>query len=905
MGLYILPNNQNFLSLSGGTVSGGTLFSNSLSAVTYYSGSTPLEQIIANIAIQNSGSSYVFSAGTNLLLLTSATNPNITYSLSNNPSINSILATTISGGTLYSGSTDLYSIFSQVGHTHQFSAILNTAHTHSVSDVTNLSSLLDTKLNLSGGTMTGGLTTTSLSATTISGGTLYSGSTNLNSIFAPIGSNTPTSVQPGLNTYTGGTSTSPSVNISALTINSLTASGSSVLNTVSANTLSAQTIFSGSSNLSSVINTFIPTQIFATTPEFGVKQIYPVNNNFSLTYYSVILGSNNTGSSKYSTVLNGSLNKIVDTIGNLYNNTIVGGKNQTIYNAKYSVLLNGRNNYNSGYYSVGSGIYNFIGNAPELVFVFGKYNTILSNSYSFLFGQNHLVSGNSSFSSIFGGKNNKIYSSSILKYNLISNSYDSKISESQNSVIHSGSGNTIQNSSFSNIINGQNNIVINNFSSINNGKNNIVTSTFSTVLNGLSNTGRSNYSTVINGKNNYSLGKFSLIGSGVNNKNTTASTYYSIVLNGYNNQISTCHAGYGSNITSNFGSIINGRKNHVFRSYSSIVNGNFNHGSGVFSFIGNGYSNKTNFNHESTSANTVLNGILNRTKHDFATIINGFFNTIETTYGFIGNGTYNQLPSDGFFNTVLNGKRHNIQGGYFNQIINGDYNFIEGLNIRHNTILNGSRNKIPNNFSGVTILGGVGLTATTSNTAIGDFAQFRSLTGGGTQMVVANSSGLLSVQSIPSAGQSTIIRSGLNTYTAGTTNDYTINVSALTINTFTASGNSVFTGTLSGGSSFSANTLYSGSTNLSSIFQIKNGVLLQKAGLVSGSTFAGSPLTATINFSNPFSVNNYVITITGEDARMWSIQSKTISGFTINSNSSVAITGNVFWMASENGEGYK
>jgi hypothetical protein len=38
---------------------------------------------------------------------------------------------------------------------------------------------------------------------------------------------------------------------------------------------------------------------------------------------------------------------------------------------------------------------------------------------------------------------------------------------------------------------------------------------------------------------------------------------------------------------------------------------------------------------------------------------------------------------------------------------------------------------------------------------------------------------------------------------------------------------------------------------------------------------------------------------------MWSIQSKTVNGFIINSNSSVAIAGNVFWMASENGEGYK
>ena len=38
---------------------------------------------------------------------------------------------------------------------------------------------------------------------------------------------------------------------------------------------------------------------------------------------------------------------------------------------------------------------------------------------------------------------------------------------------------------------------------------------------------------------------------------------------------------------------------------------------------------------------------------------------------------------------------------------------------------------------------------------------------------------------------------------------------------------------------------------------------------------------------------------------MWSISSKSVAGFTINSNSSIAITGNVFWMASENGEGYR
>jgi hypothetical protein len=89
------------------------------------------------------------------------------------------------------------------------------------------------------------------------------------------------------------------------------------------------------------------------------------------------------------------------------------------------------------------------------------------------------------------------------------------------------------------------------------------------------------------------------------------------------------------------------------------------------------------------------------------------------------------------------------------------------------------------------------------------------------------------------------------------------------------------------------------------LFHAKSGYLLQKNGLVSGSTFAGSPLTASVNFTSSFFNNNYVIVITGEDARMWSIQSKTVNGFIINSNSSVAIAGNVFWMASENGEGYK
>ncbi len=112
-------------------------------------------------------------------------------------------ANTFSASTINSGQTNLYQIFSPLGHTHQFSTILNTAHTHSISDVINLQSTLDAKLDLTGVTNT--------------------------------------FVQPGLNTFTGGTSTRPTINISALTIDNVIATGST---NSRFNVLSATTIYS-------------------------------------------------------------------------------------------------------------------------------------------------------------------------------------------------------------------------------------------------------------------------------------------------------------------------------------------------------------------------------------------------------------------------------------------------------------------------------------------------------------------------------------------------------------------------------------------------------------------------------------------------------------------------------------
>jgi hypothetical protein len=70
-----------------------------------------------------------------------------------------------------------------------------------------------------------------------------------------------------------------------------------------------------------------------------------------------------------------------------------------------------------------------------------------------------------------------------------------------------------------------------------------------------------------------------------------------------------------------------------------------------------------------------------------------------------------------------------------------------------------------------------------------------------------------------------------------------------------------------------------------------------KAGSGSVASFGGSPYTSSIVFSSAYIDNSYAITVTGEDARAWTIQNKSNTGFTINSNSSTSLTGPVYWIA--------
>ena len=70
-----------------------------------------------------------------------------------------------------------------------------------------------------------------------------------------------------------------------------------------------------------------------------------------------------------------------------------------------------------------------------------------------------------------------------------------------------------------------------------------------------------------------------------------------------------------------------------------------------------------------------------------------------------------------------------------------------------------------------------------------------------------------------------------------------------------------------------------------------------KASSSLAASFTGTPLTTTVTFGTQFADTNYSVIVTGQDPRAWSIESKGTNTFIINSNSSVALTGPVYWIA--------
>jgi hypothetical protein len=278
-------------------VTGNTTLANvsaqALSANTIYSGnSVSLESIIYNI-VSSAGPHTFVQPGANITTGGTASNPII--SLVASPSVNNITfsgtaiggtvqagagtftslsSTTLSGGTILSGSTNLYSIFAPFGTISGVETIGQGSNILTGGTATNptISIVASPSVNniTFSGTAIGGnvqaavVTATSLSAATLSGGTILSGSTNLYSIFA-LPSLVVNNVNAGTNILTGGTATSPTINLVASpSVNNITFSGTAIGGTgqfaavtatsLSAATLSGGTILSGSTNLYSIFS---------------------------------------------------------------------------------------------------------------------------------------------------------------------------------------------------------------------------------------------------------------------------------------------------------------------------------------------------------------------------------------------------------------------------------------------------------------------------------------------------------------------------------------------------------------------------------------------------------------------------------------------------------------------------
>lgn len=105
-----------------------------------------------------------------------------------------------------------------------------------------------------------------------------------------------------------------------------------------------------------------------------------------------------------------------------------------------------------------------------------------------------------------------------------------------------------------------------------------------------------------------------------------------------------------------------------------------------------------------------------------------------------------------------------------------------------------------------------------------------------------------------------------------------------------------FTGSLFGSASYATTASYTVSASYAPV------LLTTKINQVLSSSFSGNPKKATVTFSSSFANINYGVLVTGQDLRSWTIESKVVGSFIINSNSNVNLSGSTYWMATEYGE---
>ncbi|MFN8155588.1 MAG: hypothetical protein U0Y08_14940 [Bacteroidia bacterium] len=439
-------------------------------------------------------------------------------------------------------------------------------------------------------------------------------------------------------------------------------------------------------------------------------------------------------------------------------------------------------------------------------------NNQLSGEYGIITaGKNNYVSADSSI--VGSGVWNLVYS---IYSGILSGKRNTINSFQKYSSILAGSGNTI-NSSYSSILAGQSNYIGHSFSSILAGRN--LTSVSADTahaqnlfirnevrISGLTGVGNRMVITSANGTlSTQAIPSYS-------GKWTTGSVYSSVVLNnGYTTAGSdySLVAGKINTISSNnpYSSILGGVGNKIQdNSLSSIIVGgqeNYIRDYGKYSFLGAGRS------------NYVLNS-----KHSVIT-------------GGYGNRIYNNASnSESKYNSIINGYVNKINRGIGCTVI-GSYNLIGNGDLIKYGFVSGKGNRLYSSYSN--ILGCYGVTLSDNYTTLVDRLQIsgtqnvannyllninpsdwkvnRTRLSGGTGISITTTNGNLTFTytGSTSSGGSYVLN-GINTFTGGTSNGQSVNITGASLSNLTVSG-------LTSLSSVSATTIYSGSTDLSNLFE--------------------------------------------------------------------------------------
>jgi len=237
-------------------VTASSLSGTSVSATTYFSGSTELGSLFAPISVVATR----VSPGINAYTAGTASNPIV--GIIGSPvftavTASSISGTSVSGNTYFSGATDLGGLFAPVSVVPTY-----------VQPGTNIATggtASRPVVHVVGSPVFTAVTTSSLSGTSVSATTYFSGATELGSLFA---GSTPTYVQPGTNIATGGTPNAPSVSLVASpSVFNLTSSGVTF-----APTLSGNTLYSGASELGGLMAQFFaPISVVPTYVQPGLN----------------------------------------------------------------------------------------------------------------------------------------------------------------------------------------------------------------------------------------------------------------------------------------------------------------------------------------------------------------------------------------------------------------------------------------------------------------------------------------------------------------------------------------------------------------------------------------------------------------------------------------------------------